>query len=100
MPIITRSRLIEFWAKHPDSKPSLLLWHKIAITAKWQNFIEVREVFASADQVKNLTVFNIGGNKYRLIAFIDYKYQKIFIRNILTHAEYDRNDWKKDDWYE
>ncbi|GBO54829.1 hypothetical protein APA_2880 [Pseudanabaena sp. lw0831] len=103
MHIITRSRLIEFWEKHPDSKTSLLLWHKIAINAKWQNFIEVREVFASADQVKNLTVFNIGGNKYRLIAFIafiDYKYQKIFIRNILTHAEYDRNDWKKDDWYE
>ena len=99
MHIITRTRLVDFWEKHPDAKTSLLLWYKIVTTAKWQNFVEVREVFASADQVKNLTVFNIGGNKYRLIAFIDYKYQKTFIRDVLTHAEYDRNDWKKDNWY-
>jgi mRNA interferase HigB len=67
--------------------------------AKWQNFVEVRQVFASADLVGNFTVFNIGGNKYRLIAFIDYTYQKIFIRNVLTHADYDKDEWKKDDWY-
>jgi mRNA interferase HigB len=59
----------------------------------------VREVFSSADQVGNLTVFNIGGNKYRLIAFVDYTYQKVFIRHVMTHAEYDQDDWKKDNWY-
>ncbi|MGB7521722.1 MAG: type II toxin-antitoxin system HigB family toxin [Spirulinaceae cyanobacterium] len=45
------------------------------------------------------TVFNIGGDKYRLIAFIDYKYQKIFIRHVLTHSDYDKDTWKKDNWY-
>lgn len=100
MHIITRSRLVEFWEKHPDSKTSLLLWYKLTTTATWQNFVELREVFSSADQVKNFTVFNIGGNKYRLITFIDYNYQKVFIRHVLTHAEYDKNEWKIDTWYE
>ena len=99
MHVITRSRLAEFWKKHPNSKTSLLLWYKIVMTTQWQNFVELRKIFPSADQVGNFTVFNIGGNKYRLIAFIDYTYQKIFIRAILTHAEYSKDDWKKDEWY-
>jgi mRNA interferase HigB len=98
MHIITRSRLVKFWEKHPDSKTSLRLWHKLTITANWQSFVELREVFASADQVGNFTIFNVGGNKYRLIAFLDYTSQKVFIRHILTHAEYDKDDWKNDDW--
>lgn len=100
MHIVTRSRLAAFWEKHPDSKTSLLLWYKLTVTANWQNFVKLREFFSSADQVGNLTIFNIGGNKYRLIAFVDYIYQKVFIRNILAYAEYDKGDWKKDDWYE
>jgi len=99
MHIITRSRLVVFWEKHPNAKTSLLLWYKLTITASWKNFVKVHEVFSSADQVGNLTVFNIGGNKYRLITLIDYTYQKVFIRDVLTHAEYDQNDWKKDSWY-
>ncbi|WP_439566455.1 type II toxin-antitoxin system HigB family toxin [Gloeocapsopsis crepidinum] len=69
------------------------------MNASWQNFVELREVFPSADQVGKLIVFNIGGNKYRLIAFIDYTYQKVFIRYVLNHSEYDKDDWKKDNWY-
>lgn len=100
MHIITRSRLLEFWEKHPDSETSLRLWYKLTDTANWEKFVEVREVFSAADQVENFTIFNIGGNKYRLIVFIDYTSKKVFIRHILTHAEYDKNDWKQDDWYE
>jgi mRNA interferase HigB len=99
MHIITRTRLAEFWEKHPDSRTSLLLWYKLTAVSDWQNLVEVREVFASADPVQNFTVFNIGGNKYRLIVLIDYQYQKVFIRHILTHAEYNKDNWKKDDWY-
>jgi mRNA interferase HigB len=66
----------------------------------WQNLAELKQTFPSADLVKKFTVFNIGGNKYRLIVYIDYECQIIFIRHILTHAEYDKDDWKNDDWYE
>ena len=100
MHIISRSRLVTFWDKHPSSKTSLLLWYKLTSNASWQSLVDVRKNFASADQVKNFTVFNIGGNKYRLIVFIDYLYQKVFIRHILTHSEYDKNIWKKDKWYQ
>jgi len=99
MHIITRARLAAFWEQHPASKTSLLLWSKLTLTAKWQNLTEVRRVFPTADPVGNLTVFNIGGNKYRLITLVDYTYQKVFIRNVLTYAEYDKNNWKRDNWY-
>lgn len=89
----------EFHEKHPDAENSLTAWNKATKSADWQNFAEVRKTFAAASQVGNLTVFNIGGKKYRLIAYIDYKTKDIFIRHVLTHAEYDKNKWKDDDWY-
>ncbi|MBW4489562.1 MAG: type II toxin-antitoxin system HigB family toxin [Trichocoleus desertorum ATA4-8-CV12] len=58
----------------------------------------MRQTFASADQVGNLTVFNISGKNYRLITYIDYQTKKIFIRHILTHADYDKGHWKNDPW--
>jgi mRNA interferase HigB len=100
MHIITRSRLVEFWNQHSTAKTGLLLWYKITNAATWQNLVELHEIFPSADLVGNFIVFNIGGNKYRLIALVDYAYQKVFVRAILTHAEYDREDWKRDEWYE
>lgn len=96
MHVITRVRLKEFWEKHPNAENSLRLWYKLTSLAQWQNFVELRLVFPSADQVENLTVFNIGGNKYRLITLVDYEYQKVFIRHVLTHAEYDKQNWKND----
>ncbi len=99
MRIMTRTRLKQFWIKHSDAETSLQAWNKIASSAQWQNFVELRQVFSSADQVGRLTVFNIGGNKYRLIARVDYNHQKIYIRNILTHAEYDQGNWKNDPWF-
>ena len=89
MRIITYARLKEFYEKYPDAESSLRSWNKITRLAQWQNFALVRETFSSADQVSKLTVFNIGGNKYRLITFIDYQTKKVFVRHILTHAEYD-----------
>jgi mRNA interferase HigB len=99
MHIITRKRLQEFWEKYPNAQTSLTIWYHRTETAQWQNFTELRQLFPSADQVENLTVFNISGNKYRLITRIDYIYKKVFIRNILTHAEYDTNNWKNDPWF-
>jgi len=99
MHVITKLRLTQFWQQHPQAKVGLSLWYKLTTNAKWQNLVEVRKTFASADQVSNFTVFNIGGNKYRLITLIDYTDQKVFIRAILTHAAYDKEKWKKDTWY-
>ncbi|MDR9894134.1 type II toxin-antitoxin system HigB family toxin [Aetokthonos hydrillicola Thurmond2011] len=59
----------------------------------------LRQVFPSADPVGNFTVFNISGNNYRLITYIDYAYQIAFVRSVLTHAEYDKENWKNDDWF-
>lgn len=99
MHITTHSRLKQFWQKHPTSEPGLRYWYKLTIESRWKNFNEIRQTFPSADSVSNFTVFNIGGNEYRLIVYIDYEYGKVFIRNILTHADYNKEDWKKDNWY-
>ncbi len=99
MHIITAARLKAFYDSHPDAKASLEYWNKITRTAQWQNFAEVRQTFGSASAVSNLTIFNIGGNKYRLITYIDYQTKKVFIRHVLTHAEYDTGKWKDDSWF-
>ena len=95
MHIITRKRLNEFAKKHPDAKSSLQNWHKITKSKNFSSFADLRKSFSSADQVSNLTVFNIGGNKVRLIAAIHYNRHKIYIRAVLTHAEYDKSKWKE-----
>jgi mRNA interferase HigB len=92
--VVSRKRILEFAAKHPDSRSALLAWFKIMSTTNYRNFADLRRTFASADQVSDLTVFNISGNKYRLIAAIHYNRQKVYIRNILKHADYDRGLWR------
>lgn len=99
MHIIAFSRLKEFYGKFSDAESSLRSWNKITKLASWQNFAELHETFGSADQVGKLTVFNIGGNKYRLITYIDYQSQKVFIHHVLNHAEYDTNQLKNDTWF-
>jgi mRNA interferase HigB len=70
-------------------------WHKIATDAEWQSLIDVRRVYPSADFVDPYTVFNIKGGAYRLIVKIEYRWQMIFVKHVLTHAEYDKGGWKK-----
>jgi mRNA interferase HigB len=74
-------------------------WFRIAKKAIWRSLIDVRQTYPSADGVKVgggiYTIFNIGGNSFRLITKIEYTCQKIFIKYVLTHAEYDKEDWKK-----
>ncbi len=70
-------------------------WFKIIETTNFRNFSELRTAFPMADKVGNWVVFNIGGNKYRLIASIHFNRGKVYIRHILTHQEYDRGAWKQ-----
>ncbi len=95
MHVITRKRLLEFTKKHPDCSTALESWFRIVKHSNFNSFTELRQTFPSADKVDNLTVFNIGGNKVRLIAAIHYNTHRIYIRRILTHKEYDRGSWRK-----
>ncbi|MBC8552537.1 MAG: type II toxin-antitoxin system HigB family toxin [Candidatus Brocadiales bacterium] len=95
MHIITRKRLLELAKKHPDCSTALESWYRIVKHTDFNSFNELRQTFPSADQVCNLTVFNIGGNKARLIAAIHYNTHRIYIRDILSHKEYDRGSWRK-----
>jgi mRNA interferase HigB len=93
MRVISKKALDKFAQIYPDAKQPLTRWYGIIKKAAFQNFNEVRQVFPSADKVGNCTVFNIGGNKYRLITAIHYNRQIIYIRLVLTHAEYDLAYW-------
>ncbi len=95
MHVITRKRLNEFAEKHPDALSALAHWYRLMKRGRFRSFAHLRETFPSADLVGKLTVFNIGGNKVRLIAALHYNRQKVYIRAVLTHAEYDTEAWKK-----
>lgn len=95
MHIITRKRLLEFSRQHPASSRALDAWYRAVKRVNFHSFASLRELFPSADQVGKLTVFNIGGNKVRLIAAIHYNSHRIYIRHVLTHAEYDLGKWKE-----
>jgi mRNA interferase HigB len=93
--VITRKRLNEFVATHPDTKTALQRWCRLMKAGAFQPFAELRAAFPSADQVGKLTVFNIGGNKARLVVAVHYNRQKVYIRAVLTHDDYDRGKWKE-----
>jgi len=93
--VITRKRLNDFAKKHPSSKSALQNWYKLIKKREFSSFSELRETFPSADQVGKLTVFNIGGNKVRLIAAVHYNRRKVYIRAVMTHEEYDEGRWKE-----
>lgn len=95
MHIVTRKRLLEFAQKHSDCSSALESWYRIVKRTDFNSFNELRQTFPSADNAGNLTVFNIGGNKVRLITAIHYNTHRIYIRYILTHKEYDRGTWRE-----
>lgn len=95
MHIITRKRIVDFARKYPNCANSLDSWYRILKHSTVSSFAELRGVFPSADQVEGLTVFNIGGNIARLIAAIHYNTQRLYIRHVLTHSEYNKSKWKE-----
>ena len=90
MRIISRKALREFWEVHPDAEQPLEDWYRITKHAGWSNLVEARLDFPHADPVGDCTVFNIGGNKYRLVVDMRYDLGRIYIRHVLTHEEYTR----------
>lgn len=84
---------------HPEVALPLDNWYRVAKSAKWSNINDVRQVYPRADAAGNFTVFNIKGNNYRLIVDIVYLTQRIYIKYVLTHADYDKEAWKNDPYY-
>lgn len=96
MRIISRKALREFWEINSNAEHPLEDWFRITKHACWANLAETRYDFPHADPVGDCTVFNIGGNKFRLVAKIRYNRQRVYIIHVLTHREYDKEKWKDD----
>ena len=93
MHVISRKKLQEAAERHRDLASPLDVWYRIVKKAEWRSLTDVKRVFPTADAVGRFTIFNIKGNAYRLITEINYRTQKIFLRHVLTHAEYSKGNW-------
>ena len=100
MRVISKARLRAFWEEpgHEAAEGPLRAWHTqvSSKTVSWQSWGDVKADFATASLVGNCVVFNIGGNKFRLVTRILYPSQKVFILKVMTHTEYDKDKWKEE----
>lgn len=88
-------KLSDFWEQYPDAQKPLLGWCREVKHAEWRSFADVRATLSAlVSQVGKFTVFNIGGNKYRLITMLNFNRGIVYVRHVLTHAEYDLGKWK------
>ena len=93
MRIISRRTLREFWERHPDARQALQAWYSDAKRAVWKRPADIKEVYRNASIIAhNRVVFNIKGNRYRLVVAVNYEYGMVYIRFVGTHEEYDRID--------
>ncbi len=94
MKIISSSALRAFAVEHPQAEAALQGWRRVIEKNQFANWAELKAVFNTVDKVDELAVFNIGGNKYRLIAYIRFEKQIVYIKAVLTHCDYDKGAWK------
>lgn len=99
MHLISAGRLKEVMSEYSDAVEIVKNFAKKVGLSSWQNLIEVQADYRSAEAVGNFTVFNIKGNRYRIILSIDYEAQIAYFKYFLTHAEYSKDDWKNDPYY-
>ena len=94
MHVISQKRIWEAKNKFPEVTTALDGWYRIIKSNDFKSFSDLKKTFASVDKVDHLFVFNVGGNKLRLIASIHFNRKRLYIRSILTHKEYDKGKWK------
>ena|ERR1035437_5834865 len=102
MEIANSARLDKAAQRHPQTKTWLETWRRTVEAAAWTNLLDVRKTYPSADGVPIragalklvVTVFNVGGNDYRPLTVINYRAQRVTVIDVLTHAEYDKEQWK------
>ena len=100
MRVIALTRLREFWQLHSDAEGWLTAWYAVARAAQWQSLVDVRQTYSHADSVKvtsdrTVIVFNVCGNKYRMVVAIHYNTGVIYVLRMLTHHEYSKGAWKE-----
>ena len=89
MHLISNRMLLDFSAVYPDAHVPLQAWRRLIESTAFFTFADLRYTFNSVDRVKNFYVFNIGGNKYRVIAAVHFNRHKLFVRHVFTHSQYD-----------
>jgi mRNA interferase HigB len=93
MRVIAKRILREFWERHPQAEDPLRSWYAAAENADWQKPADIKQTYATASFLAdNRVVFNVAGNRYRLVAKVYYDYGRVYIRFVGTHREYDRID--------
>ena len=95
MNVISKHGLTTMVAKRPEAENQAFAWYRVARKAAWHSLEDVRVQFPSADLTGNALIFNIRHNRYRLITKVSFQRQEIYIKALLTHKEYDREEWKK-----
>ena len=96
MRIISYKKIREFCDVHPEAKGALDEWYKRTQAANWENLSDTKRDFPHADPIGVCICFNVGGNKYRVITKIKYSYRIVYIRFVLTHADYSKKVYKDD----
>lgn len=96
MRIISEKKLREFWQQRPDAENAMREWIKTVKLAHWNNFSDVRKTFNRADIYGGCVIFDVGGNKYRIVGKIAYEFKIVYIRFVLTHRQYDEKKWQSD----
>ncbi len=95
MVIITKTKIIKFYENETNAKEPLLLWYNMAELSDWQHFHSIKQTFNSVDCIGNdRYVFNVGGNKYRIVAVIHFSTRPVYLRFVGTHKQYDKIDCK------
>ena len=95
MRVISKRGLFEKAGKYADAKSALQVWFDTAVEAQWRSLEDIRVTFPATDMVGSLAIFNIKGNKHRLIVRMMFQYRRIYVKEFLSHAEYDKGRWKK-----
>jgi mRNA interferase HigB len=94
--VISRKKIRDAGKEYPEWEASLLAWYRVAKSADWTHFLDVKQSWKNSDKVGTCVVFDISHNKCRLVARINYKSKKVFIRYVLSHPDYDKEKWKDD----
>jgi len=95
MKILSKTKLEQFWKTHPRVKAPAVRWLTITRNADWVDFSSIKQTFGTVDKASKFFVFNLAGNKFRLVTLVNFAHGYVFVRGLYTHGEYDQLDLKK-----